>query len=456
MLQQAFVDLSTSHLIFFILAIIGVCAFEFVNGFHDTANAVATVIYTRSLKPVVAVIWSGVWNFLGVWSGIALVATSIISLLPVGDMMGMTEWENITIVFAVIITAITWNLLTWYYGIPCSSSHTLIGSMLGVGMAFFWTHGGNGINWNKAKDIGMALLVSPALGFSLVILILFFLKYVIRNKEIFKDPAQNENRPPVWWVRGILLITCTMVSFFHGKNDGQKGIGILMIVFLVMLPGYYALNPNMNMDRLKEAVHKMKDASMEYQQNPEHTMYAKPLGVLDNLVQDFDSLDPNNKEQKLQIRKNIQTFSKSAKAMLDDPEFLKDDAKRKEFKKALHTLSLGSDYTPVEAMLLISLSLGFGTMVGWKRIVITIGEKIGKSHLTYAQGAAAELAAATTIASASSLGLPVSTTHVLSSGVAGSMVGMGGVKNLQRSTVAAIASAWVLTLPVTFLGAMLL
>lgn len=455
MLQQALQDLHSSHLIFFILAIVGVCCFEFVNGFHDTANAVATVIYTRSLKPLTAVIWSGAWNFLGVWLGGVAVAISIINLLPVNEMMAMSQWENISIVFAVLLAAIIWNLATWYLGIPCSSSHTLIGSLLGAGMGFYWVHGGHGINWSKAKDIGLSLLLSPAVGFTAVILVLFIFKYVFRSKEIFKDPSQNENRPPPWWIRGMLIITCTLVSFFHGNNDGQKGVGIMMVVLLAMLPGYYALNPATDINKMKSAVHQMKDATSEYVLSHEDNVYAKPLSVLDDLVMEIDALQPKDKEQRLKVRKNIQIFSKSAKAMLENQSFIEDKAKRKQFVSGLHTLKESTDFAPVEAILLISLSLGFGTMIGWKRIVITIGEKIGKTHLTYAQGAAAELVAAGTIGMSSGLGLPVSTTHVLSSGIAGSMVGMGGLKNLQRNTIATIATAWLLTLPVTFIGSLL-
>ncbi len=456
MIEQAFHSLSSSHLVFFILAVVGVCCFEFVNGFHDTANAVATVIYTRSLKPLTAVIWSGMWNFLGVWLGGVAVALSIISLLPVGDMMAMSPWENIALVFSVLLAAIVWNVSTWYLGIPCSSSHTLIGSLLGAGMGYFWTHGGQGINWGKAQDIGLSLLLSPAFGFTAVILVLFIFKYIIRSKAIFRDPAENENRPPPWWIRGILLITCTLVSFYHGNNDGQKGVGIMMIVLLALLPGYYALNPHMNLDKTKAAVRQMREATSEYAHGDIASTYAKPLGVLDDIARDLDQLNQEDKNQKLQTRKRIQIFSKSAKTMLEDPGFISDGNKRKAFKAGLSTLKESTDFAPVEAILLISLSLGFGTMVGWKRIVITIGEKIGKTHLTYAQGAAAELVAAGTIGMSSQFGLPVSTTHVLSSGIAGSMVGMGGLKNLQRSTIMTIASAWLLTLPVTFIGSLAL
>lgn len=454
MLQQALAELSTTHLIFLILAIIAVCAFEFVNGFHDTANAVATVIYTKSLKPLAAVIWSGSWNFLGVWLGGIAVAMSIINLLPVGEMMTMSQGENITVVFAVLLAAISWNLATWYLGIPCSSSHTLIGSILGAGMGFFWVHGGHGVNWHKAQDIGLSLLLSPAVGFSAVIMLLFILKVFVKNKEIFKDPANNNNKPPPWWIRIILLSTCTLVSFFHGNNDGQKGVGIMMIVLLAMVPKYYALNPEIKVEKMELAVAKMTGAVNECLKDETTDPYCQSLGTLYDLENEIKVLDNDSDQQRLATRQHINAYSKIAKTFLEDPNFIPDPKNRKEFKEGLATLKDSTDYAPIEAILLISLSLGFGTMIGWKRIVVTIGEKIGKTHLNYAQGAAAELVAASTIGLSSAYGLPVSTTHVLSSGIAGSMVGMGGVKNLQKSTITTIAMAWLLTLPVTFLGAL--
>ncbi|MEO6132805.1 MAG: inorganic phosphate transporter [Saprospiraceae bacterium] len=454
MLHQALAELSTTHLIFLILAIIAVCAFEFVNGFHDTANAVATVIYTKSLKPLTAVIWSGAWNFLGVWLGGIAVAISIMNLLPVGEMMAMSQGENITIVFAVLLTAIIWNLATWYLGIPCSSSHTLIGSILGAGMGFFWVHGGKGVNWHKAQDIGLSLLLSPAFGFSMVILLLFLFKTFIKNKEIFKDPSQNNNRPPPLWIRLILLTTCTLVSFFHGNNDGQKGVGIMMIVLLAMLPGYYALNPEIKTEKMEIAIAKMRDATNQYRMDGLFDPNHEALTSLDELETEIPLLKSEVQGDRLKIRKTIQAFAKKIKPLLVNPEFLPDTELKKEFNKGFSMLKNFTDYAPIEAILLISLSLGFGTMIGWKRIVVTIGEKIGKTHLTYAQGAIAEMVTAATIGLSSGYGLPVSTTHVLSSGIAGSMVGMGGVKNLQKSTITNIAMAWLLTLPVTFIGAL--
>ena len=455
MIQQAIAELTSVHMLFFVIAILAVCAFEFVNGFHDTANAVATVIYTRTLKPVVAVLWSGTWNFIGVWFGGIAVAMSIIHLLPIGELMNMPEKENIAVVFAVLLSAISWNLATWYYGIPCSSSHTLIGAILGAGMGFYWMHGGLGINWGKAQDIGLSLLLSPAFGFTAVIIVLYIFRYVIKNKEIFKDPEANDNMPAPWWIRGILLLTCTLVSFFHGNNDGQKGVGIMMIVLLAVLPSYYAINPDLEYDNLHSKIVTMQEAAGVHKNSLTTQIYVRQFEALEEISCDLQDLDALDKQSKLELRKKIQLFSKSAKWMMGDPEFIPNHADRRKFRQGLSAMNDATEFAPFEAILLISLSLGFGTMIGWKRIVVTIGEKIGKSHLTYAQGAAAELVAAGTIGMSSGFGLPVSTTHVLSSAVAGSMVGTGGVKNLQRGTITTIALAWILTLPVSFAGALL-
>jgi len=289
---------------------------------------------------------------------------------------------------------------------------------------------------------------------SVLLLLLYILKYAVKNKEIFKDLSQNDNKAPPIWIRFILLSTCTMVSFSHGNNDGQKGVGVLMIVLLAMLPGHYALNPEIKLDKLEHAVAKMNTCVNECLKNETTDPYCQSLGSLEDLEKDIKQLRTGDDNHRLATRQHIKTFSKIAKVYLEDPDFIPDANSRKEFKAGLSLLNHSTDFAPIEAILLISLSLGFGTMIGWKRIVVTIGEKIGKSHLTYAQGATAELVAAGTIGLSTGLGLPVSTTHVLSSGIAGSMVGMGGIKNLQRSTITTIAMAWVLTLPVTFIGAL--
>ena len=211
------------------VALLIALGFEFVNGFHDTANAVATVIYTHSLPANVAVVWSGMWNLLGVLWSSGAVAFGIISLLPVELILQVGSSAGFAMVFALLIAAIIWNLGTWSFGLPASSSHTLIGSVIGVGVAnalLRGRDGTSGVDWNQAISIGKALLFSPIFGFVLAGILLLAIKFIIRNKELFSEPKGNQ--PPPWWIRGILVLTCTLVSFFHGSNDGQKGMGLIM------------------------------------------------------------------------------------------------------------------------------------------------------------------------------------------------------------------------------------
>ncbi|MEZ4776942.1 MAG: inorganic phosphate transporter [Bacteroidia bacterium] len=430
----------------FILAILAVAGFEFVNGFHDTANAVATVIYTNTLKPLHAVVWSGIWNFLGVWVGGIAVAASLMALLPLEQMMGLSVGENLAIVMAVMITAISWNLLTWYFGIPCSSSHTMIGSLLGTAMGLWLHKGGDGVNWGKAYDIGMSLLLSPAFGFAVAIVLMYLLHLFIKNKVIFEEPPRDT--APPWWIRIILVTTCTLVSFFHGSNDGQKGVGLLMIILLSLFPLHYALNPSIEPSSVASALEVIEQGLGN------DTQFA-PVVAIENIKTQMVQNGHMGAEQKIQLRRDIRQLQKQLKALSKDQWKKQNPEEQKTIKEAIGTVNNYTTFAPTWAILLISVSLGLGTMIGWKRIVVTIGENIGKSHLTYAQGAAAELIATATIGMSTGLGLPVSTTHVLSSGVAGTMVAEGGIGNLQRKTVTNIVLAWILTLPVTIVGSLI-
>lgn len=441
-------SLDTYALVFLIICIVAACVFEFVNGFHDTANAVATVIYTNSLKPIHAVVWSGTWNFIGVMVGGIAVAMSIVNLLPLSDMLDQSMNESIAIILSVLLAAISWNVLTWYYGIPCSSSHTLIGSLMGAGLGFQLMNGGAGVNWGKALDIGLSLLMSPAFGFSAVILLMFLFKAFIKSKKIFESP-KGKDRPPLW-IRAILITTCTAVSFFHGSNDGQKGVGLVMIILMTFLPLHFALNPEFNK---QVAITELTTIQAVINKNTNNSLVEKELTanieIIESLKKDILSLDEKDKKQKFSIRKRIQKLNKNLKTWTKDPDIIQNFQERKQLSSSLSGLANYTDYAPSWVILIISLSIGLGTMIGWKRIVVTIGEKIGKTHLTYAQGAAAEIVAASTIGLSTGLGLPVSTTHVLSSGIAGSMVASNGVQNLQKGTIKSIAIAWILTLPVT-------
>jgi PiT family inorganic phosphate transporter len=444
---------------FFLLIVCIVCvlAFEFINGFHDTANAVATVIYTNSLKPVPAVIWSGIWNGIGVLLGGVGVAYGIVKLLPMDAILDQSMAQNSVLIISMLLSAIIWNLGTWYFGIPASSSHTLIGSLIGVGigMSVHSQEGfGHGVNWQKAADIGISLLVSPMLGFSITIIIMFLIKIFFKKQKVLFKEANTKKKPP-FLVRSILILTCTGVSFSHGNNDGQKGIGLAMIILICFAPAYFLINPEIKPEKLNGDVVVVESIINKIDTN---RLAIDEKGILLQTKEEIKyfktelavaGMNQLSVDVKREARHKLNKFFKNTKEILSEPNYGLSSSDKTIMKESLENIKSVHEYAPFWMVLLISLSLGIGTMVGWKRIVKTIGEKIGKQHLSYAQGASAELVAASTIFLASYLKLPVSTTHVLSSGIAGSMVASGGIKNLQAKTIKTIAMAWILTLPVT-------
>ncbi len=455
-------ELELSYTVLLVICLVAACGFEFVNGFHDTANAVATVIYTNSMKPWAAVIWSGMMNALGVFLGGISVAMGIVNLLPVETLIDQNIAHSISMIAALLISAISWNLFTWYFGIPCSSSHTLIGSILGVGIAYSFLPdaAGAAVNWTKATEIGMSLLISPLFGFSVTIVLMYFLRVATRKKsygeDLFKEPKKNAPPPP--WIRGILLLTCTGVSFFHGQNDGQKGVGLVMLILIGIVPGYFALNAGFDTSKLQEPLHAIEQVMGSIDPTPLSESDRKILEeskALDVRLQGTlaASVSSIPHSERFNIRKDILVLDRNLNKLLKKEEVRVSSADQTIIKTNLKSLRKITDYSPDWVIVMIAMSLGFGTMIGWKRIVKTIGEKIGKEHLSYAQGASAELVAASTIGMSSYFGLPVSTTHVLSSGVAGSMVASKGVKNLQPETVRNILLAWFLTLPVVMMMA---
>lgn len=439
------------------------CAFEFINGFHDTANAVATVIYTNSLPPTAAVVWSGLMNFLGVILGGTAVAMGIIKLLPPDVLSTQTDIQNLTLITALLLTAIIWNLGTWYFGIPCSSSHTLIGSILGVGLGYNLVEGSDisaGVNWYKAQEIGLSLLISPLIGFTFSLLLIRVVKTFAYRPVLFR-PAERTRQPP-WYIRAILILTCTGVSFSHGSNDGQKGVGLVMLILIALAPLHFSLNPEVAPDQLQPALSKL---APYVESLPPDVLSVNERAKKEKMLESLRRLRINMPSQGQwhnlppetvkSLRSELFTVHNFCQSVLIEANKAPVD-QHPEIKKALKVLRTGFDYAPQWVVLMISLSLGIGTMIGWKRIVKTIGEKIGKEHLSYVQGASAEVTAAATIQLASATGLPVSTTQVLSSGVAGTMVGTGGLRNLQARTVRDILIAWLLTFPVTVFTSALL
>lgn len=456
--------------------LLAACAFEFVNGFHDTANAVATVIYTHSLKPTQAVVWSGMMNFLGLLTGGVGVTMSIIGLLPTELLVDTNVYHSMAMALALLISAILWNLGTWYLGIPASSSHTLIGSIIGIGVGHALlpeasNKGLSSLNWDKVIEIGQALLLSPLFGFALAIILMYILKKSVTNKEIFKEPKKKS--PPPLWIRSILITTCTLVSFFHGRNDGQKGIGLVMVILIAFLPGYFAINASLDLDAIRTHLSTVRQITVKIDTAALSSNEQDALAKINVSSRDLFAITSKNTgistlttAQKFAIRKAALTINKHSKKLIESESVTLSEHDKQAWKKATSGskspfftygsssssgLASVTDFAPNWVMWMIALSLGLGTMIGWKRIVITIGEKIGKDHLTYAQGASAELIASLTIGLATAYKWPVSTTHVLSSGIAGTMVAQRGIKNLQGGTVRSIVLAWVLTLPVTII-----
>lgn len=463
----------------FIIAAIGLgLAFEFVNGFHDTANAVATVIYTHTLRPVVAVVWSGIWNLIGVLTSSGAVAFAVVSLLPVELVLNVSSAAGMAMVLSLLVSAMIWNLGTWYLGLPASSSHTLIGSILGVGLANSFLSGGNvfgeGVNWAKTTEVFASLISSPVIGFVLAAGLLLLCKALIKDPELYRSADPNKVPPP--WVRGVLVLTCTGVSFAHGSNDGQKGMGLLMLILIGLLPANYAIDLGMPREQVQElgasarAIASTAGESGESvtvaQASEELSRFltssapnASTLGAVATVNQEISrhldgksSLSQIAPSDRPQFRTLCYLGGESL-AKLQQQRRL-DGVDPRLVNRYRTLLGGATHFIPGWVKLAVAFSLGLGTMIGWKRIVVTVGEKIGKEHMSYAQGASAELVAMSTIAAADLAGLPVSTTHVLSSGIAGTMA--ANHSGLQAGTLRNLLLAWVLTLPVcVFLGAVL-
>lgn len=447
-------DLSTGSALLLALCLLIALGFEFVNGFHDTANAVATVIYTNSLKPTRAVILSGLCNFLGVFVGGISVALGIMKLLPVELLVQSGAGIGLAMVLALLLSAILWNLGTWYLGLPASSSHTLIGAILGVGIANSLRPGhafGDGVNWGKAGEIGLSLVVSPLFGFACAAGLLLLMRRYSKLKGLLIAPPKDT--PPTPGVRALLIGTCSGVSFAHGSNDGQKGVGLVMLILIGLVPAGFSLNlaaspgdVNRTMrasQRIEQVLHDHADRAGQ----AEAARAATELTALRTHLTSRARVSEIPRGERFAARQAILLADKSVDRLLKQGHLGLSASEADELKRLRVDLRCLTDYAPRWVIFCIALALGVGTMFGWRRIVVTVGEKIGKAHLTYAQGASAELVAMSTIGFASVSGLPVSTTHVLSSGIAGTMVANGS--GLQKTTVRNIALAWLLTLPAT-------
>ena len=454
------------------LALMIALGFEFVNGFHDTANAVATVIYTNSLAPNIAVVWSGLCNLAGVLLSSGTVAFAVITLLPVELILKVSSGAGFAMVFALLIAAILWNLGTWWFGLPASSSHTMVGSIIGVGLAsqLMNMHGGvSGLDWAQVIKVLEALLISPLIGFALAGVLILVAKRLIKFPSLYETPKDNE--PPPWPIRALMVLTCTGVSFFHGSNDGQKGMGLIMLILIGTVPTAYALNHAVSPAEVQSFIAASEQAGqiLDRHVNPavaldpdaraEVTKYIQTrelqpdtllamsqlVNELNREVAGYKTFQSVPAQDQANVRNDMYLTGAALRLMeqTHNPAFTAQESAA--LKNYEGKLDKSTKFIPDWVKVAVALALGLGTMVGWKRIVVTVGEKIGKEHMTYAQGASAALVTMATIFAADTLGLPVSTTHILSSGVAGTMAANGS--GLRWSTVRNIAAGWVFTLP---------
>jgi PiT family inorganic phosphate transporter len=454
------------------LALLIALGFEFVNGFHDTANAVATVIYTHSLDPNIAVVWSGLCNLAGVLASSGTVAFAVVTLLPVELILQVSSGAGFAMVFALLIAAIVWNLSTWWFGLPASSSHTMVGSIIGVGVAnqLLNVHSGtSGLDWEQAFKVLKVLLISPVLGFGAAALLMLLSKRLLKYPALYEAPKGKQ--PPPWPIRALMVLTCTGVSFFHGSNDGQKGMGLIMLILIGTVPTAYALNHAVTASDIQDFIaaseqaghildrYVDKNATLGSDPRAEVTDYIRTkqlqpdtILALRELVEDLNHEVALYKvfksvpaQDQTNVRNDMYVAGEAIRLMQknNNPAFTPgENAALANYKSKVDK---ATRFIPDWVKVAVALALGLGTMVGWKRVVVTVGEKIGKDHLTYAQGAAAGLVAMGTIFAADNFGLPVSTTHILSSGVAGTMTANGS--GLRMSTVRNILAGWFLTLP---------
>jgi PiT family inorganic phosphate transporter len=456
------------------VALLIALGFEFVNGFHDTANAVATCIYTHSLEPHIAVVYSGIMNFVGVLLSSGAVAYSIITLLPVELILKVSKGSGFSMVFALLVAAILWNLATWWRGLPASSSHTMIGSIIGVGVAnqlMQGNSGTSGVEWEQVTKVFKALLISPIVGFVCAALVFLLFKLVVRDPRLYEAPKGTA--PPPFYIRLLLILTCGGVSYAHGSNDGQKGMGLIMLILVGTVPTAYALNHTVSAKEVQTfaAVSTQVAGALSNYMDPT-AVPQDPGPVLEKFVSSktyepsvmlalqqevndirneatsYGSLGKVPANMQANVRNQMYLTSETFRILAKNGPKMSDNDK-KIIANYKGFLDKSTRFIPTWVKVAVALALGLGTMVGWKRIVVTVGEKIGKTHLTYAQGASAELVAMCTILAADTYGLPVSTTHVLSSGVAGTMA--ANRSGLQMSTLRDIALAWVFTLPVAAL-----
>ena len=448
-----------------IFSLILVMAFEATNGFHDAANAVATVIYTKSLQAGPAVVWSGLMNFLGVLIGGISVAYALVELLPADVLSPPSGAPAVGMLVALLVTALFWNVGTWWFALPNSSSHCLIGALTGIAIGNALVRDrsvGDGVHWAQLWSVLEALALSPLLGFVLSGILYFGLRKFVHDEHLY-EPAGD--KPPVWWMRAVLILTCSGVSFAHGTNDGQKSIGLIMLTIIGLFPALFALNPTASeslgeLPKTAQATisliekygddekNRALDAAKRLQSfgaPPPQPIAFAGLPQFDRPAAKELGLQTESAKERSGARDDVYQLISQLKHAEETSGIT--EGEKKDAKALGKELGNVVEYAPWWVRILSALCLGIGTMIGYKRIVTTLGERLGKAHLTPAQGASAELVSTVLISFSGFSGFPVSTTHIVTSGIGGTMVSSGA--GLNFSMIYRILIAWLVTLPVT-------
>ena len=441
---------STLALVLLAICFLLVLAFEFSNGFHDTANAVATVIYTNSLRPILAVVWSGTMNFLGVLIGGIAVAYALVEILPPEVLSPVDGNPAIGMLGALFLSSLAWNVGTWLLGIPNSSSHALIGSLIGISISSAIIHARplhEGVDWSQIIKVLEALLISPILGFVGSLLLFRVIRLIFKDKHLYEPPEGD--KPPVWWMRAILILTCGAVSFSHGSNDGQKSIGLIMLTVIGLAPLTFALNQDLEPGKVARLVPDLQQTATMIAQYGDSKKAEGAAAANDaaRRLQGVKRLSDIKPAERPALRTDANLIIAELKTVGEGKGTHPPKPVQASAKKLQKSLTDLVNYAPWWVRVLSATCLGLGTMIGYKRIVKTLGERLGKEHLVPAQGASAELVSAAVIGIAGFTGGPVSTTHVVTSGITGTMVGSGA--GVQKSTLWQVAAAWILTLPAT-------
>ena len=477
-LWEALNNISTLTISLLLLSLAIALFYEMINGFHDTANAVAMIIYTHSMKARDSVIMSGFMNFLGVLLGGIGVAYAIVHLLPVDIMVETNQNASLAMVYSLLISAVIWNFGTWYFALPVSSSHSLIGSIIGVSTTFGVLNGfdiSQSVNWKVVYGVLTGLALSPLIGFGLAFLLMKLSRKYINSPKLFKSPSQEEKRKhPNFWARMGIIATGAGVSFAHGSNDGQKGIGLIMIILIGILPNYYALNMDAHHYKIIQTKDAANNLARFYADNSETIVQlvsekrlisalktkntiaecnvnqvGETISLVATKLDGIDSYSQLSNDDRWSVRTSI-LCSDNFFAQAEKTYLLIDKDKSDYIATQRKQLVSPIEYAPYWVIMAVAFAIGIGTMVGYKRIVHTIGEKIGAKPINYMQGTVAQFTAMITILLANFAHTPVSTTHILSSAVTGSMMSEtdGGV---QKGTVKIILLSWLFTLPVTAL-----